>query len=141
MLHLLLVWGIVVSHRPLFLCLAAYIQSWFFIFGTAVPTCTCTSFTLHVHIYSPYACGHACTCPHNKFLIVQVKDIQLNCMVNRELTRRVKFGPEVAWASRAVHSDLLLIQNLVKSMDSKVSFWEPAMLSEQDKAKVSVVTV
>ena len=69
---------------------------------------------------------------------MQVKDIQLNCMVNRELTRRVKFGPEVAWASRAVHSDLLLILNLVKSMDTKASFLESAVLSEEDKAKVHV---
>ena len=45
-------------------------------------------------------------------------------MVNRELTRRVKFGQEIAWASRAVHSDLLATLNLVKFMDRKAQQWE-----------------
>ena len=89
-----------------------------------------------MHVFMSYMYVHACL--HITCFGMQVKDIQLNCMVNRELTRRVKFGPEVAWASRAVHSDLLLILNLVKSMDTKASFLESAMLSEQDKAKVRV---
>ena len=65
-----------------------------------------------------------------------MKDVQLNCMVNRELTRRVKLGQEVAWASRAIHSDLLLVQQLVKTIDKKAELWEYALLAEQDTAKV-----
>lgn len=50
--------------------------------------------------------------------------MQLNCMVNRELSRRVKFGQEVAWASRAVHSDLTMTLELVKKMDSNSGVWQ-----------------
>ena len=66
-----------------------------------------------------------------------MKDIQLNCMVNRELTRRVKFGQEVAWASRAVHSDLHVTLNLAKTMDKKTGLWEHAV-SDTMKMKVQV---
>lgn len=48
-------------------------------------------------------------------------------MVNRELTRRVKFGQEVAWASRAVHSDVHTTLSLVKALDKKTGLWEYAL--------------
>ena len=70
---------------------------------------------------------------------LQVKDVQLNCMVNRELTRRVKFGQEVAWASRAVHADLHVTYNLVKTMDEKAKLWEHSLGS--DNTKVSLLHV
>ena len=65
---------------------------------------------------------------------MQVKDAQLNCMVNRELTRRVKFGQEIAWASRAAHNDLLLVLSLVEAMDKKAGLWEHATLDGSDTA-------
>jgi hypothetical protein len=63
----------------------------------------------------------------------KVKDVQLNCMVNRELTRRVKFGQEVSWASRAVHADLHVTLNLVKTMDEKAKLWEHSLGSDNTK--------
>ena len=51
-------------------------------------------------------------------------------MVNRELTRRVKFGQEVAWASRAIHSDLHVTLDLVKTMDKKAGLWEHSLESK-----------
>ena len=65
--------------------------------------------------------------------VLQVKDVQLNCMVNRELTRRIKFGQEVAWASRAVHSDLHVTLNLVKVMDKNAGLWEHSAESKVNK--------
>ena len=59
----------------------------------------------------------------------------LNCMVNRDLTRRVKLGQEVAWASRAVHSDLHLILRLVKTMDQKAGLWEHVTTAENAKVQ------
>jgi hypothetical protein len=64
----------------------------------------------------------------------KVKDVQLNCMVNRELTRRVKFGQEVAWASRAAHNDLLLVLSLVEAMDTRAGLWKHAKLDGADNA-------
>ena len=64
--------------------------------------------------------------------------MQLNCMVNRELTRRVKFGQEVAWASRAAHADLLLVLSLVETMDKRAGLWEHAKLSGPDTADLKV---
>lgn len=54
-------------------------------------------------------------------------------MVNRELTRRVKFGQEVAWASRAVHSDLHITLSLVKALDKKTGLWERAVSDTTDQ--------
>ena len=68
--------------------------------------------------------------------------MQLNCMVNRELTRRVKFGQEVAWASRAVHADLLLVLSLIEAMDKKAGLWGHATLDESDTAgKVCILVL
>lgn len=53
-------------------------------------------------------------------------------MVNRELTRRVKFGQEVAWASRPVSSDILVTLDLVKALDKKAGLWEHAMLESAE---------
>ena len=64
---------------------------------------------------------------------VQVKDVQLNCMVNRELTRRIKFGQEVTWASRAVHADLHVTLNLVTTMDERAKIWEHSLGSDDLK--------
>jgi hypothetical protein len=64
----------------------------------------------------------------------KVKGVQLNCMVNRELTRRVKFGQEIAWASRAVHCDLHNALTLVKSMDERAQLWEHCTVDSEDKA-------
>ena len=54
-------------------------------------------------------------------------------MVNRELTRRVKYGQEVAWSSRAIHSDLHVILDLVKAVDKKADLWEHTDESEEKK--------
>lgn len=45
---------------------------------------------------------------------VKVKDSQLSCSVNRDLTRRVKHAPPAAWTRKAVHSDLLMAIMLVR---------------------------
>ena len=45
-------------------------------------------------------------------------------MVNRELTRRVKLGPESTWASRAVHKDIHLLLRLVTVLDKKTGLWD-----------------
>ena len=45
---------------------------------------------------------------------LQIKDCQLSCMVNRELTRRVKHCPSSAWARRSLHSDLQHLLKLIK---------------------------
>ena len=66
--------------------------------------------------------------------------MQLNCMVNRELTRRVKFGQEVAWASRAAHNDLLLVLSLVEAMDTRAGLWKHAKLDGADNADLKVHT-
>lgn len=68
---------------------------------------------------------------------VQVKDVQLNCMVNRELTRRVKVCQDVSWASRAVHMDLHLLLRLVTALDKKMELWE---YGEEGNGKVCVCT-
>ena len=68
---------------------------------------------------------------------VQVKDVQLNCMVNRELTRRVKTGQDVSWASRAVHKDLHLLLRLVTALDKKMGLWE---YGDEGTGKVCVCT-
>ena len=62
-------------------------------------------------------------------------------MVNRELTRRVKQGQEVAWASRAVHSDIHVILDLVKAMDKKAGLWENARESEELKVTQTDCTI
>ena len=49
-------------------------------------------------------------------------------MINRELTRRVKFGQEVSWASRAVHSDILVTLELIKALDKRAELWERSLL-------------
>ena len=81
-------------------------------------------------------------------LFPQLKDVQLNCMVNRDLTRRVKQCPlgGVAWARRAIHSDLLLALKLISALDQKGELWEYASLvqpttGESDGEEVEQVLV
>lgn len=47
-------------------------------------------------------------------------------MVNRELSRRVKHSPGVAWAHNAVRSDMGLVLQLIRSLDEKNNLWEHA---------------
>ena len=64
-----------------------------------------------------------CTCLPVHCL--QIKDCQLNCMINRELTRRVKLmSGGVAWGRRAVHSDMHLLLRLVRALDEAKELWE-----------------
>jgi len=44
----------------------------------------------------------------------KVKDTQLTCSVNRDLTRRVKQAPAASWTRKAVRSDLQFALNLVR---------------------------
>ena len=66
----------------------------------------------------------------------------MNCMVNRDLTRRVKQTAQGAvWARKAVHSDLHLVLQLLKALDEKNELWEYAkvqpMTGEEEVEKVS----
>jgi hypothetical protein len=45
---------------------------------------------------------------------VKVKDCQLSCSVNRDLTRRIKHGAPATWTRKAVHSDLHSAIALIK---------------------------
>ena len=67
-----------------------------------------------------------------------MKTVQLNCMVNRELTRRVKVGPESTWASRAVHKDIHLLLRLVTALDKKTGLWDNG---EEENGKVRITQV
>ena len=49
-------------------------------------------------------------------------------MVNRELSRRVKHSPGVAWAHKAVQSDVGLVLQLIQALDKKNNLWEHAQL-------------
>ena len=54
----------------------------------------------------------------------KIKEAQLSCSVNRELTRRIKHAPAATWSRKAVHSDLLMAIKLVKFWDEKNQLWE-----------------
>ena len=45
-------------------------------------------------------------------------------MVNRDLTRRTKYGVGVLWAKKVVHSDLHLILRVIQALDQKNELWE-----------------
>ena len=59
---------------------------------------------------------------------LQIKDCQLNCMVNRDLTRRVKQCSGVAWAQKAVQSDMTVVHRLIQILDEKNKLWEHAQV-------------
>lgn len=45
---------------------------------------------------------------------MKVRECQLACTINRDLTRRVKHAPPSSWARKAVHSDLQLAIKLIE---------------------------
>ena len=61
-------------------------------------------------------------------------------MINRELTRRVKFGQEVSWASKSVHSDILVTLDLVKALDEKEKLWEYSILESTELKVCSIAS-
>ena len=86
------------------------------------------------HVYT--LCSYTCTCtcmychkmkPHLSPNL-QIKDCQLNCMVNRDLTRRVKQCSGVAWAQKAVQSDMTVVHRLIQLLDEKNKLWEHAQV-------------
>ena len=49
-------------------------------------------------------------------------------MVNRDLTRRVKQCSGVAWAQKAVQSDVMVVHRLIQILDKKNKLWEHAQV-------------
>ena len=49
-------------------------------------------------------------------------------MVNRDLTRRVKQCSGVAWAQKAVQSDVAVVHRLIQILDKKNKLWEHAQV-------------
>ena len=55
-----------------------------------------------------------------------MKDCQLSCIVNRDLTRRVKCGSEAAWSKRVLLEDVQLLLRVIHMLDKKAELWEHA---------------
>ena len=60
------------------------------------------------------------------YILSKVKDTQLSCIVNRDLTRRVKCGSEMSWSKRVLLEDVQLLLRVIHVLDKKAELWEHA---------------
>lgn len=60
------------------------------------------------------------------FSLTKVKDCQLSCIVNRDLTRRIKPGSEAAWSKRVLSEDVQVLLRLIHNLDKMAELWEHA---------------
>ena len=63
----------------------------------------------------------------------QIKGVQLNCQVNKDLTRRVKPVPPVTWARGVVIHDIQQLQKIVEVFDKKGKLWQYQEKEEDHK--------
>ena len=48
------------------------------------------------------------------FSLIDTQELCLNCMVNRDLTRRIKAASGATWSRKAIHSDLKRALQLIR---------------------------
>ena len=85
------------------------------------------SFPCSVSLLFPFLHGHI-------YILSKVKDTQLSCIVNRDLTRRVKCGLEASWSKRVLLEDVQLLLRVIHALDKKAELWEHASTVDRSSA-------
>ena len=72
---------------------------------------------------------------NNIFFLTQIKGVQLNCQVNKDLSRRVKPVPSVTWARGVIIHDIRQLLKIIEVFDKKGQIWQYKVKEESKKVE------